>query len=135
MRLFSFRMKDGNCIIIYAKDEGAAVAILKEMGVQNSAAGVRQITKFVASFALTDTGDLRTTLLDRGTLEQITLDYPLLQAARQHSFADFGSSNTDSQSQPVLFDDSTRQHRSDWKQRDEVLIGYAVQQERERFSN
>lgn len=135
MRLFAFRMKDGNCVIIYAKDESSAVATLSEMGVQSTPASVRQITRFVANFALTDAGDLRTTLLDRGTLEEFAPDYPLLQAARTQSYADFGSSDTDSRAQPVLFDGPTRQHLNEWNHRDEDLIGYAVQQERERFSN
>jgi len=135
MRLFLFRMKDGNCVVVYSKDETSAVAILNEMGVQSSPASVRPIKRFVANFALTDAGDLRTTLLDPGTLEELAPDYPLLKAARTQSYADFGSSNTDSRSQPVLFDDSTREHLKDWNHRDEDLIGYAVQQERERFSN
>ena len=135
MHLFLFRMKDGNCVIVYAKDETSAAAILTEMGVQSSSAGVRPIKRFVANFALTDTGDLRTTLLDPGTLKELAPDYPLLQAARTQSYADFGSSNTDSRSQPILFDGSTRQHLKDWHHRDDDLIGYAVQQERERFSN
>lgn len=88
MRLFSFRMKDGNCVIVYAKDEKSAVEILNEMGVQSTVAGVRQITRFVANFALTDSGDLRTTLLDPRTLDEFMPDYPLLQAARTHSYVD-----------------------------------------------
>ncbi|PYX97197.1 MAG: hypothetical protein DMG62_12125 [Acidobacteria bacterium] len=135
MRLFSFRMKDGNCVIIYAKNERSAVEILNQMGVQSSVAGVREITRFVANFALTDAGDLRTTLLDSRTLNELMPDYPLLQAARAQSYADFGSASGDNKSEPVLFDDRTRRHASDWKQRDKDLIGYAVQQERERFSN
>lgn len=135
MRLFSFRMKDGNCVIIYAKDEKSAVEILNEMGMQSTVAGVRQITRFVANFALTDTGDLRTTLLDPRTLGEFMPDYPLLQAARTQSYADFGSSTKDDKSKPVLFDEPTRRHSNDWNQRDKDLIGYAVQQERERFSN
>lgn len=135
MCLFSFRMKDGNCVIIYAEDETSAIGILNEMGVQGSPSSVRRINRFVANFALTDAGDLRTTLLDPGTLEEFAPDYPLLQAARAQSYADFGSSSTENKSQPVRFDAATRQHQNDWKQRDEGLIGYAVQQERERFSN
>lgn len=82
MRLLSFRMKDGNCVIIFAKDEKSAVKILNEMGVQSTVAGVRQISRFVANFALTDAGDLRTTLLDPRTLDEFMPDYPLLQVAR-----------------------------------------------------
>ena len=135
MRLFSFRMKDGNCVIVYAKDEKSALEILSEMGVQSTVAGVRQISRFVANFALTDAGDLRTTLLDPRTLNEFMPDYPLLQAARTQCYADFGSSSSDNKAKPVLFDESTRRHSNDWSQRDKDLIGYAVQQERERFSN
>lgn len=135
MRLFSFRMKDGNCVIIYAKDQESALEILSEMGVQSTVAGMRQITRFVATFALTDSGDLGTTLFDPRTLDEFMPDYPLLQAARTQSYADFGSSSRDNKSEPVLFDESTRRHANDWNQRDKDLIGYAVQQERERFSN
>jgi hypothetical protein len=135
MCLFLFRMKDGNCVIIYAEDETSAIGILNGMGVQGSPAAVRRINRFVANFALTDAGDLRTTLLDPGTLEELAPDYPLLKAARAQSYADFGSSSTDGGSQPALFDTPARQHQNDWNQRDEGLIGYAVQQERERFSN
>ena len=128
-------MKDGNCVIIYAKDEKSAVQILSDMGVQNTVARVREISRFVANFALSDAGDLQTTLLDPHTLNELMPDYPLLQAARTQSYADFGSSNRDNKSEPVLFDENTRQHAHDWNQRDKDLIGYAVQQERERFSN
>jgi hypothetical protein len=68
----------------------SAIPILNGMGVLGSAAGVRQINRFVANFALTDAGDLRTKLLDRGTLEEFAPDYyPLLQDARAQSYADF----------------------------------------------
>ena len=135
MSVFSFRLKDGDCVIVYAKDEAAATEILKKMGLQTSAANVRKITRFVANFALTDAGDLQTTLLDPGTLKEFAQDYPLLQAAREHSYADFGSSKTDDPSNPVLFDDAARLHLSAWNQRDKDLIAYAVQQERQRLSD
>lgn len=135
MRLFSFRMKDGNCVIIYANDEAAAAETLSEMGMQSDAASVRLITRFVAAFALTDAGDLHTTLLDPGTLTELAPDYPLLRSARAHSYADFGSSRAGDPSKPALFDDSVRQDANNWNQRDKDVIAYAVQQERERFSN
>jgi hypothetical protein len=134
MRLFSFRMKDGNSVIIYAADEEAAAKILGEMGVQSTVASVRPITRFVANFALSDAGDLRTTLLDPGTLNEIAPDYPLLESARAHSYVDFGSSSSET-SEPVLFDDSVRRDAHNWGRRDKDVIAYAVQQERERFSN
>ena len=135
MSLFSFRMKDGNSVIVYAQDQRSATEVLKEMGLQSSVAGVRQITRFAATFSLTDSGDLQTTLLHPGTLKELAPDYPMLQAAREHSYADFGSSRSDDSSNPVLFNQSARQHVKGWHDRDKDVIGYAVQQERERFSN
>ena len=135
MSLFSFRMKDGNTVIVYAEDERSAREAVREMGLQSTVATVRKITSFAATFSLTDGGDLQATLLHPDTLRQLAPDYPLLQAARAHSYADFGSSRTDDGSKPVLFEQSARQHAKNWNQRDKDVIGYAVQQERERFSN
>jgi hypothetical protein len=128
-------MKDGNSVIIYANDQVEAAETLSKMGIQSTAASVRPITRFVAAFALTDAGDLHTTLLDPGTLIELAPDYPLLRSARAHSFADFGSSSAGDPSKPVLFDDSVRQDANNWDQRDKDVIAYAVQRERERFSD
>lgn len=135
MSLFSFRMKDGNSVIVYATDKLAATEILKRMGVQSNVASVRQIATFAATFVLTDNGDLQTTLLHPATLDELAPDYPLLGAARAHSYVDFGTSSSDDYSKPVLFNEASRQHTDGWDQRDKNLIDYAVQQERERFSN
>ncbi|HKR31232.1 MAG TPA: hypothetical protein VJT08_12170 [Terriglobales bacterium] len=135
MALFSFRMKDGNTVIIYAQDERSADELLREMGPQSAVANVRQIATFAATFSLTDSGDLQTTLLHPGTLKELAPQYPFLQAAKAHSYADFGSSRTDDPSKPVLFNQSAREHKKGWNQRDKEVISYAVQQERERFSN
>jgi len=105
MRLFSFRMKDGNSVIIYAPDQRAAEEILTDIGMQSTVANVRQLTRFVANFALTDGGDLHTTLLDSRTLNEVSPDYPLLKSARAHSYADFGGSTGEHSSEPALFDD------------------------------
>lgn len=134
MRLFSFRMKDGNSVIIYARDQRAAEKTLTEMGMQSTVASVRELTRFVANFALTDGGDLHTTLLDPETLKEVSPDYPLLQSARAHSYADFSASSGDS-SEPNLFNDFVRQDAHNWDKRDKDLIAYVVQKERERFSN
>jgi hypothetical protein len=122
-------------VIIYAEDKTSATKVLQEIGLQSTVASVREITSFAATFALTDNGELHTTLLHPGTLKQLAPDYPVLQAAKAHSYADFGSSRTDDASNPVLFNQSVRQHAKGWNQRDKDVIGYAVQQERERFSN
>ena len=135
MPLFSFRMTDGNSVIIYAPDQSAAEQTLAEMGMQSTAASVRELTRFVANFALTDAGDLHATLLDPGTLNEVSPDYPLLHSARAHSYADFGSSSTGESSEPVLFDDSTRHDLHNWSRRDKDLIAYVVKKERERLSN
>lgn len=135
MPLFSFRMTDGNSVVIYAPDQGAAEETLTEMGMQSTAASVRELTRFVANFALTDAGDLHATLLDPGTLNEVSPDYPLLHSARAHSYADFGSSSTGESSEPVLFDNSTRQDLHNWSRRDKDLIAYVVKKERERLSN
>lgn len=135
MPLFSLRMKDGNSVIIYAADEGSAAEILRRMGIQSTAASVRPITTFVASFELTDAGDLCTTLLDPGTLDAMAADYPFLHSARAHSYADFGGSSGNEASEPRLFDESIRQDGHNWDRRDKDVIAYAVRQERERFSN
>ena len=135
MPLFSFRMTDGNSVVIYAPDQGAAEETLTEMGMQSTAASVRELTRFVANFALTDGGDLHTTLLDPGTLNEVSPDYPLLHSARAHSYADFGSSSTAEPSEPALFDDSIRQDAHNWGRRDKDLIAFVVKKERERLSN
>lgn len=135
MSLFSFRMKDGNSVIVYAKDQSSATETLKSMGVQSNVASVREIASFAAMFVLTDSGDLETTLLHPATLDELASDYPLLEAARAHSYADFGSSNTDDRSQPVLFSEPVREHAKAWDRRDKNVVSYAVQQERERLSN
>ena len=135
MSLFSFRLKDGGTVIIYAQDEPSAREVFREMGPQDTVATVREIKNFAASFALTDSGDLQTTLLHRGTLKEMAADYPFLQAAKSHSYVDFGSSSTDDPSNPVLFSESARQHIKGWDKRDTDVIAFAVQQERGRFSN
>ena len=135
MRLFSFRMKDGNSVIIYADDQRAAEEILTKMGLQGSAATVRPLTRFVVNFALTDAGDLHATLLDPDTLNEVSPDYPFLHSARAHSYTDFGVSSAAEPSEPLLFDDSARQDAHNWDRRDKDLVAYAVRQERERFSN
>ena len=109
--------------------------VLPGMGLHSTAAGVRIVTTFVANFALTDTGDLHTTLLDRRTLQDFASDYPLLHAARAHSYADFDDSRADSESEPVLFNDLARQDAHRWDRRDKSVVAFAVQQERQRFSD
>src|SRR6185312_9822293 len=78
MSLFSFRMKGGNVVVVYAQDGASATEVVREMGLQDTVATVRQITSFAAKFVLTDNGDLQTTLLHLGTLNELAPDYPLL---------------------------------------------------------
>ena len=106
MSLFWFRMKDRNTVIVYAKDERSAKEAVGEMGLQSTVARAREIRTFAAMFSLSDSGDLLATLLHPGTLKELAPDYPLVQAARAHSYADFGGSRTDDRSKPVLFEET-----------------------------
>jgi hypothetical protein len=38
MPLFSFRMKDGNSVIVYVQDQRSATEVLREMGLQSTVA-------------------------------------------------------------------------------------------------
>jgi hypothetical protein len=75
-------------------------------------------------------------LVDPATLTDLLAhEYPLLNAARSQSYEDFEASDTDNRTEHVLFSAAARRHKADWDGRDESLIRYAVQQERERLAN
>ena len=57
-------------------------------------------------------------------------EYPMLAAAVAHAYEEFGSSETDSSSVHVLYDQGASSHAKGWDQRDKAMIEYAVQQER-----
>jgi hypothetical protein len=48
---------------------------------------------------------------------------------------DFGTSETDSNTEAVLFDPTASCHAKGWDKRDKQIVHYAVEQERLRFAN
>jgi len=136
MKLFALRMRNGNCVVAAAEGPAAARERAKEVAKDIEIASVRELSSFVAQFALTDDGELVSTLLDRHTLSDLhSHEYPMLYAARSHSYNDFGPSPTDAASEPLLYDAGVRTDRREWDARDRNMISYVVQQERERLAN
>jgi hypothetical protein len=58
-----------------------------------------------------------------------------LKVANAQSYADFGASETDSQTEAVRFSSPVRRHAQKWDERDKQIVHYAVEQERLRFSH
>ena len=136
MTLFVVRMRNGNCVVAAADNEAAARERAKDIGRNTEVANVRELSSFVAQFTLTDEGELVSTLLDRQTLSDLhSHEYPMLYAARSHSYNDFGPSPTNTASEPRLYDAAVRTDRREWDMRDRNIISYAVRQERERLAN
>jgi len=120
MTIFVLRMRNGNCVVAAAENETAARERARDIGKNIEIASVREMGSFVAQFTLTDEGELVSTLLDRQTLSDLHRhEYPMLYAARSHSYNDAG----------------VRTNRGEWDMRDRNMISYAVQQERERLAN
>ena len=96
-----------------------------------------ELSSFVARFTLTDEGELVSILLDRQTLSDLPAghEYPMLYAARSHSYDDFGPSPTNAASEPVLYNAGYKARRVEWDVRDKNMISYVVQQERDRLAN
>jgi hypothetical protein len=136
MNVFALRLRDGGCLIVLAEDESAARNRAQSLCSVEEIASVRPVSSFAARFSLTDDGDLVSTLLDPVCLaDLIAHEYPMLNAARAQSFDDFGASQTDSQTEPVLYDREAREHKADWEGRDKSLISFAVRQERQRLAS
>lgn len=135
MSLFILRLRDGNCIVVDAPSEEKARERARPLAA-SEVATARRLDSFVAQFTLNDRGELTATLLDKGTLSDLHQhEYPLLQAAHRQSYMDFGDSETDSKSDPVLYDSEASIHAKGWDKRDRDIVQFAVQQERLRFSN
>ncbi len=136
MTILVLRMRNGNCVVAAAESEAAVRERVKDIGRNVEIASVRELSSFVAQFTLTDEGELVSTLLDQQTLFDLhSHEYPMLYAARSHSFNDFGPSPTNASSEPLLYDAGVRTDRREWDMRDRNMISYAVQQERERLAN
>jgi hypothetical protein len=59
----------------------------------------------------------------------------MLNVARTQGYGEFVSSETDSKTEHVLFDQRAESHAQGWDARDKSLVKYAVAQERLRLAN
>lgn len=135
MTLFVIRLRNGNCVLTAAEDEAKASENARSLGANSEVASIRALPAFTAHFVLTDLGELNGTLLDVATrAELLTHEYPMLKAAEQHSFADFGRAGK-KEATDNLYSRERVSHEEQWPQRDKDIIRYAVEQERLRFSN
>jgi hypothetical protein len=135
MPVFVLRLRDGNCIVVDAKNQAEATASAKSLAA-SEVATVRKLGSFLAQFALTDEGELASVILDKKTIADLHQhEYPLLEAAHAHSYQDFGSSETDNKAKEVLFSAVASSHSKQWDKRDKAIIQCAVAQERARFAN
>src|SRR5690348_12725125 len=135
MSLYVLRLRDGNCIVVNAPNEEQARENAKSLAT-GEVVSTRKLESFVAQFVLNDAGELAASLVDKKTLSDLhEHEYPMLRAANAQSYADFGDSETDSKTEPVLFDSKARCHEREWDKRNQQIVRYAVQQERLRFTN
>lgn len=135
MSLYVLRLRDGNCIIVDAPSQEEAVTRARPLAA-SEVASVRCLGSFVAQFRLTDEGELAANILDRKTIAELHQhEYPLLRAAHAQSYEDFGTSETDSNTNVVRFSSAARRHAEQWDTRDKETIRYAVEQERLRFAH
>jgi hypothetical protein len=135
MSVYILRLRDGNSIVTNAPNEDHARKSVEPLAA-SEVVTVRELDTFVAQFVLNDNGELSATLLHKETIADLHQhEYPLLQAANAQSYADFGTSETDSQTEAVRFSSPVRRHSQEWDERDKQIVRYAVGQERLRFSH
>ena len=135
MPVYVLRLRDGNCIVVDARNEEQARENAKPLAA-SEIVSARKLKSFVAHFALGDEGELAATLVDKKTLSDLhEHEYPMLRAANAQSYDDFGASESDSNTEMVLFDSAVRHHTRGWDKRDKQIVRYAVEQERLRFTN
>ena len=135
MFIYVLRLRDGNCIVTNAPNEERARKNAEPLAASEIVT-VRELDAFVAEFVLNDSGELTATLLDKKTIADLHQhEYPMLGTANTQSYADFGASESDSNTEAVRFSSIARRHTEDWDQRDKQIVRYAVEQERLRFAN
>jgi hypothetical protein len=135
MPIYVLRLRDGNCIMADAPNEEQARISARPLAA-SGVVSARELKSFVVQFALSDEGELSGALLDKNTLADLhDHEYPMLGSAKAQSYADFGASETDSNTDAVLFNSSVRHHTREWDSRDKEIIRYAVEQERSRFAH
>ena len=132
---YVLRLRDGNCIVVDAPNEEQARVNARSL-TASQVVTAREMRAFVVQFALNDEGEFSAMLLDQKTIADLyEHEYPMLGAANAQSYADFGASEGDSKSEPVLFNAAARRHTRGWDARDKKIVRYAVQQERSRFAH
>jgi hypothetical protein len=135
MAVYVLRLRDGDCIVVDARNEEQARDRAKPLAA-SEVVSTRKLESFVAHFALGNDGELASTLVDKSTLSDLHKhEYPMLSAANAQSYADFGASERDSKTEVVLFDSAVDRHAKEWDERDKQIVRYAVEQERLRFTN
>lgn len=134
--LYVLRLRNGNCVVTFALDEEGATTNARALGVNSEVASVRALPLFTAQFVLGDEGQLKAMMLDPATrAELLEHEYPMLKAAEEHSFADFGRDSHTTDATANLYSRDRISHEAAWPERDKKIIHYAVEQERLRFSN
>jgi len=135
MAIYVLRLRDGNCVVTNAANEDHARKNVEPIAA-SEVVTVRELDAFVAQFVLNDNGELSATLLEKKTISDLHQhEYPMLKAANEQSYADFGASDTDSKTETVHFDPTARRHAQAWNNRDKQIVRYAVEQERLRFAH
>ncbi len=135
MSIYVLRLRDGNCIVTNASNENHARKNVEPLAASEIVT-VRELDAFVAQFVLRDNGELTATLLDKTTIADLHQhEYPMLGVANAQSYADFGVSEGDSNTEAVRFSSTGRRHAKGWDERDKQIVRYAVEQERLRFAN
>ena len=136
MKLYVIRLRNGNCVVTAAEHEAEAGEKARGLGSNSEIASIRELGAFAAHFVLSDAGELTATLLDTATrAELLQHEYPMLRAAEDHSFTDFGRSQNQNSPTDNLYSRARVSHEAQWPKRDADIIRYAVKQERLRFSN
>ncbi|HEV3040739.1 MAG TPA: hypothetical protein VHA33_23440 [Candidatus Angelobacter sp.] len=135
MPIYILRLRDGNCVVASALNEGHARKNVEPLAV-SEVVTVRELDAFVAQFVLNNDGQLTATLLDKETIADLHHhEYPMLGTANAQSYADFGVSEKDSKTEAVHFSSIARRHAQEWDERDKQIVRYAVEQERSRFAH
>ena len=136
MPIYVLRLRDGNCIVSSAANPSEAAERAKPLAGSTEVATIRQLESFTAQFSLSEEGELKSVLLHQETVSDLLRhEYPMLKAARNQAYGEFGSSETDSRTERVLFDQRAESHAKGWDAREKSMVKYAVEQERLRLAN
>src|SRR5260370_41283160 len=126
MPIYVLRLRDGNCIVVDAPDEEQATQGVSSL-TTSEVATIRRLESFSAQFSLTDEGELTAIILDKKTAADLYQhEYPLLRAAHAQAYQDFGASETDSNTHPLLFSSPPILHPNQPHHTHPYIIHYSV---------